>query len=313
MLRDSAGFWGQTWLLRAVQVLGDPPGCRGTDPGMWGPRWVLKEPPGCWGQSLGAGGSTWALGTSQLLKDHLGAEDSPWVLGEPTWVLEDPPGCWAQPLAAMGQLGTALPPPISIPAMPPLNLPIHPGGCATQHPPLHEDASLDGVNDAAKFGFLLCPSTLGPRLLGEGGRQPVPHLRGHRRVRAHLPQLILCVQHLPTGWQRGGVASGWASSPPPPPRVPLSPHGPLPAPRLVNVDSLQQRGGVLQIPLQLLHVHFTRLQLLHHVTQPAGSRAARYRPPPGMGVAPVGSRRGPQLPCRCMCPRTRPDTRGQHL
>lgn len=62
--------------------------------------------------------------------------------------------------------------------------------------PLHEDASLHSVHDAPELGLLLCSAAFGPGLLGEGGGQPVPHLRRHS-VRPQLLQLVLCVQDLP--------------------------------------------------------------------------------------------------------------------
>lgn len=48
-----------------------------------------------------------------------------------------------------------------------------------QASPFHEDPSLHRVHDAPELGLLLCAAAFGPGLLGEGGGQPVPHLRGH--------------------------------------------------------------------------------------------------------------------------------------
>lgn len=62
--------------------------------------------------------------------------------------------------------------------------------------PFHEDPSLHRMHDAPELGLLLCSAAFGPGLLGEGGGQPVPHLRRHR-VRPQLLQLILRVQDLP--------------------------------------------------------------------------------------------------------------------
>ena len=70
------------------------------------------------------------------------------------------------------------------------------GGRTRRASPLHEDASLHCVHDAPELGLLFRSAAFGPGLLGEGGGQPVPHLRRHR-VRPQLLQLILRVQDLP--------------------------------------------------------------------------------------------------------------------
>ena len=70
------------------------------------------------------------------------------------------------------------------------------GGRARRASPLHEDARLHRVHDTPELGLLFRSAAFGPGLLGEGGGQPVPHLRRHR-VRPQLLQLILRVQDLP--------------------------------------------------------------------------------------------------------------------
>ena len=73
--------------------------------------------------------------------------------------------------------------------------------------PLHEDPSLHRVHDAPELGLLFRAAAFGPGLLGEGGGQPVPHLRRHR-VRPQLLQLILRVQDLPEAPERESQRKG---------------------------------------------------------------------------------------------------------
>jgi len=55
-------------------------------------------------------------------------------------------------------------------------------GCSyvTNTLPLNKDASLDGVDDAAEARLLFTAAQHQAHLPGEGGGQPIPHLRGHR-------------------------------------------------------------------------------------------------------------------------------------
>ena len=75
--------------------------------------------------------------------------------------------------------------------------------------PLHEDAGLHGVNDAAEARLLLGAPQHQPHLASEGGGQPITHLRRHR-VRLDVTQLILGVHQAPGGWGRGEwIMFGW--------------------------------------------------------------------------------------------------------
>lgn len=67
--------------------------------------------------------------------------------------------------------------------------------------PLNKDASLNGVDDAAEARLLFVAPQHQAHLAGEGGGQPVPHLRGHR-LRLDVAELILSVHQ--TSADKGG-------------------------------------------------------------------------------------------------------------
>ena len=70
--------------------------------------------------------------------------------------------------------------------------------------PLDKYPGLDGVDDAAEARFLLIAPQHQAHLAGEGGGQPIPHLRGHR-LRLDVAELVLCVHQAPERRETGGM------------------------------------------------------------------------------------------------------------